>query len=160
VKLRLTQPAPAGSWWPTLLIALLLVASYVGGAKIGLPTIPGLPWIVTGPPSPIAEPGFRVAVVEETKLRGTLPSGQLDIITATNPGSVRAYVDAKGAEKFQLIDPNSPTDKLAPHWQAALKRERKSVPWMIAGNGRTGFEGPLPESREAAMKILKPLGGE
>lgn len=142
-------------------LALIAAAVYVQRAN---PSIhwPGIDWIVPSA-APIKEPGFRVLIVEETAERGKLPKGQWEQIMATAPGSVRDYckshcVKVGSDPEYRIVDKDVDASRESPIWQAALKRERKSVPWLIASNGKHGFEGPLPSTTAETIALLKRYG--
>lgn len=116
----------------------------------------------TPDPAPIPEPGFRVLMVYETG--EVLPPGTSSVMFSKQ---VRDYLDAKcivgrdGVTKeWRIWDKDVDTSNETPTWQAAMKRERKSVPWIVISNGKTGFEGPLPSNVPDAMTLLKKFGGE
>lgn len=113
-------------------------------------------------PAPIPEPGFRVLMVYETG--EVLPPGTSSVMFSKQ---VRDYLDAKcvagrdGVTKeWRIWDKDVDTSNETPVWQAAMKRERASVPWIVISNGKTGFEGPLPGNVPDALKLLKKYGGE
>jgi hypothetical protein len=43
-------------------------------------------------------------------------------------------------------------------WRDALARPRKSLPWIVVSNGKTGFEGPLPGNAAEMLALLKKYG--
>lgn len=115
------------------------------------------------PPGPTAPPiageGNRVLIVYETGDR--LPAKQAAILTS---GILRDYLDAEcakdsanptGAYRIwdQNVDLSHPS--VSPSWKAAMARPRASLPWIVISNGKSGYEGPLPESVEATLELLK-----
>ena len=138
---------------------------------IGKPTPPVPPGPVPpgpGPvppgPAPIPVDGFRVLVVYESAELPKLPPQQQAVLYAR---SVRDYRDAKCAvgpdgktREWRMWDKDSDASGEAKHWQDALKRERKSVPWIIVSTGKGGYEGPLPASVAETLALLKKHGGE
>lgn len=120
-----------------------------------------------GPPDekpPIEAAGFRVMVVYEKSELLRLTPGQHSILYGE---AVRDYLrrkcvvgeDGKTPE-CRFYDKDVQIEFEASHWKKAMQRPRGSLPWMIVSNGKTGWEGPLPESPEKAMEILKKYGGE
>lgn len=102
-----------------------------------------------------ADAGFKVLVVYEKDELAKLPQSQLAAITSAD---VRAYLTAKaGQDGYVFTDKDvSYSAKL---WADAMKRERKSLPWIVVGNGKTGYEGPLPGNVDDTLKLLKTYGG-
>jgi len=111
------------------------------------------------PAPPIAGEGNRVLIVYETG--DVLPAKQAAILTS---GVLRDYLDAttakdtanpNGAYRIwdQNIDLSHPS--VSPSWKAAMARPRASVPWIVVSDGTSGYEGPLPESVEATLELLK-----
>ncbi len=115
--------------------------------------------------APIKEPGFRVLIVAEPSSPEftALPEARKAIFTST---IIREYTnrkcvkDEKGRPEFRVLDPDQEVEGLSEIWKKALARERKSLPWIVVSNGRSGFEGPLPASVEEALVLLKKYGGE
>jgi len=125
-------------------------------------------------PAPIPEYGIRCMIVYDTepaamaKMQQDYP-GQFEILNSTGPGSVREWLNAhciqeshgsaKSEPAYRLLDKDQP-DGLKfddPIWQRAWQRPRTSLPWIIASNGRTGFEGPLPNDPQALIRMLNQL---
>lgn len=107
--------------------------------------------------SPFKEMGLRVLIVYETSELSKMPAKQQLILTGK---TVRDYLKekcvAEGSMKgFWMLDKDADVSQLAKHWQDAMKRERKSVPWLLVGNGRTGYEGPLPATSEEFLALVK-----
>ncbi len=79
--------------------------------------------------------------------------------------SVRDYLNAKcvlGADnktrEWRMWDKDVDATAESQLWQDALKRPRKSTPWIIVSNGKTGYEGPLPEGWVDTLALLKKYG--
>lgn len=134
-------------------------------------------------PAPIAGEGLRMLLVEESKLRNTLPKSQQYIYSAKE---VRDYLRAKcpiGSDGktpeyriwdiYQTIASSSEDTR----WKDAFKRVTTSIsspskvrpnirmftpgklPWVLISNGKTGYEGPLPANVPDMMALLKKFGG-
>lgn len=110
-------------------------------------------------PAPIPVDGFRVLIVEETAERAKLPAKQLNILFDK---SIRDYLRAKCADsgkEWAIWDKDVDTSNEPKLWHDVMKRPRKSVPWLVISNGKTGYEGPLPGTVEETLKLLKQYGG-
>lgn len=123
------------------------------------------------PPPPIAGEGLRVMVVYESEpgeFQG-YTQGERDAINATSPDSFRGFCTAhcaKGPDGVTpdaiFLDDDHPQLELLPeYWRPAWERRpreaAKGLPWLVASNGKTGYEGPLPDEREAQLEILTGL---
>jgi hypothetical protein len=104
-------------------------------------------------PSPIAEKGFRVLIVENSDERGALPLPQLDLITSSDAGSIKAYVESRGGQ-FLPLDVDQKMDRMPEAWKQIWARPRTTVPWFQAYDPPYWFEGPLPKDRAEALSIL------
>jgi hypothetical protein len=63
-----------------------------------------------------------------------------------------------------VLDKDADVSKLSPslkQWwdDGYVKVVNKSVPWLIASNGKDKFVGPLPATAEATLDLLKKYGG-
>lgn len=133
----------------SFVIAILLLL--VGCVPVRVPGGKGAPF-----PSP---DGLRVLIVEETEHRPDLPRPQLDILTANDATSVRAWLKANALE-FRIFDKDSKADRDTAVWQAAMKANPPSPPpYMLAANGKRGFSIPLPADRAAALAALAKVKG-
>lgn len=144
-----------------LLLAILVVAIGVGvqasmspaGCDVGI----AFPFIS----APIPDSGFRVLIVEEAQERVKLPSSQLSIFTSKE---LTDYCDSKCVKvndtpEFRVYDKDVVFTAESEIWRKAMQIERKSLPWLIVSNGRSGYSGPLPMTLDETMKILKRYGG-
>jgi hypothetical protein len=125
--------------------------------------LPSLQWNLFPSVAPIQEPGFRVLMVYESADLSQLSEAQKSVLYSTK---IRQYLNAKcskGADgktpDYRIIDQDTDVSGDANWWQEAMKRERKSLPWLVISNGKTGFEGPLPKSVDEALAVLKKYGG-
>jgi hypothetical protein len=120
------------------------------------PGPPNPPPTPPSPPVPIVQPfpvpGFRLLVVYESDPATSKPKltqEQGAILTGAAVRqllSARCVKDSKGAPEFRFLDEDADMSNAAPHWQEAMKRARRSLPWLIISDGVTGWEGPLPET--------------
>lgn len=114
-------------------------------------------------PAPIPLDGLRVLLVYDPKTQTTLPASQNSVLFGAD---VRGYLNAKtalgksGFREWRLWPVGTDNTGEADHWQKAMARERKSLPWILISNGKTGYEGPLPGTVEETLKLLKTYGGE
>lgn len=131
----------------------------------------GEPGVGPTPPAPMPQPdavapipmdGFRVLIVFQDSELARLPPEQSQIRTAK---AIRDYFQAKcvkeadGGPGARIWDVDTVTDGDLPLWQAAFKRPRQSLPWIIISTGKTGFEGPLPKTVAETLDLLKRYGG-
>lgn len=114
--------------------------------------------------APIAIDGFSVLMVTETRDGTELPKGQFNVAFG---GKVRDYLKANCVREgpnnwpaYRIYDQNISMEGETKAWQDAMKRERKSVPWIVVSDGKTGYEGPLPASEEEAINLFKKYGGK
>ncbi len=131
---------------------------------VGTPGPPPPPGPGPGPtPTPIPGVGFKAMIIYETADLGKMPSKQLSIIEAK---AVRDYLNAKtvpttdgGKRGWYITDQNADFSGESKVWQNAIKRPRTQVPWIVIGDGKNGFEGPLPADVPATLELLKKFGG-
>lgn len=107
-------------------------------------------------PAPIPARGLHVIVVFESG--DTLSMGQQAILYGEE---ARGYLDTHcqvytdKSRAYRIYDKDVDVSEDWPVWQEAMKRPRESVPWVIVSNGTTGFEGPLPETVESFLELVK-----
>lgn len=112
-------------------------------------------------PPPIAADGFRVLIVEEAQDRSKLPPSQLAIFTSKE---VTDYLDSKcvkvnGTPEYRIYDKDTSFTNESDIWKNAMRLERKSLPWIIVSNGRSGYSGPLPATASETLDLLRKYGG-
>ncbi len=129
-----------------IVVVLLLVAAAL--QKRGESPDPATPLV-----------GMRVLIVEETGAKYS--PGVTTTLNSARSGDIDAWLDehcAKektGATANHVWDKDLDVSQQSRFWQNAMARKRDSLPWIIISNGRRGFEGPLPESPEALLELLK-----
>lgn len=111
------------------------------------------------PPGPSPISGKRVLILYESADATKMPAKQQDIIFGR---AVRDYLNAAcevgpdGKTKdWRIWDKDVATDGEAQVWKDAMKRERKSIPWLIVGGKGGGYEGPLPATTEEFLALVK-----
>lgn len=112
------------------------------------------------PPAPIAGDGLRVLVVYESADVQNLPATQSALLKSQ---TFRDYLDSRCVPEgktpaWRLWDKDVDTSKTAKQWQDAMKRPRGSLPWIVISDGKSGFEGPLPTTLDAAIELVKKWG--
>lgn len=132
--------------------------------KVGKQPEPDPPGPDPGPtpdpdnPAPIPEAGFRVLVIYESEFKEQIPILQKAIITGAE---VRNYLDkacAKepdGGAAYRIYDQHVDASADYPVWKTAMERRHESIPWVLISNGKTGYEGPLPESPSKFIELCK-----
>lgn len=107
---------------------------------------------------PIDGDGFKVLIVYEAMDTNGMTKDQSNAVYGK---AMRDYLNAKCAtgsdgrtKEWRIFDKDTDTSAAPPQWAKAMKRERKSVPWIVVSNGKTGFEGPLPATEAAIMELL------
>lgn len=113
-------------------------------------------------PVPIPDTGLRVLIVWETRDLSTLPASQ---VAAVNSTEVRQYLNAKCVKvgnhpEWRVYDPDTDVSRESKIWQDAMKRPRQSIPWILVSDGKTGYEGPLPQNKDDMLKLLRQFGGQ
>lgn len=99
--------------------------------------------------SPFAGDGLRVLIVYEKDDLPTLPQSQIAVLTGTE---LRDYLATRAKDWRAFDKDQTPADAV---WADAMKRDRKSVPWILVGNGKAGHEGPLPATIADTIALIK-----
>jgi hypothetical protein len=122
------------------------------------------------PPDPFgttsATPGpLRVLIVFESKESTKLPKEQLAMIYGE---TLEKYLNDKCAvdpdvaswKAWRIFDKDiQGLEKINPMWKRAMSRPHPALPWIVIGNGKTGYEGPLPATTEQTIALLRKYGG-
>lgn len=113
--------------------------------------------------APIPDAGNRALFVYESGDVSKLPRSQLIVL---NSAAVRDYLNAHcvvgpdgKTREWRLWDADVSTVGESPLWQRAFARPRKSTPWLILSNGRTGYEGPLPATVDETLALMRKIFG-
>lgn len=119
---------------------------------------------------PIDGPGFRVLILEEKADRATLPKEQILIIQGKevrdylNTHTIKDKDNPSGAYRIWDKDDDASSQ---PAWNSAVERAKKhpqfKTPWILISNGKTGWQGPLPDTRTKMMELMRkytPLSGK
>ena len=111
------------------------------------------------PSAPIPAPGLRVLIVYESADLAKYTPAQNGILFSAK---AREYLNAacvvgpdNKTREYRIWDKDTATDGESKLWQDAMKRDRKSVPWVIVSNGKTGYEGPLPANTDEFLTLVK-----
>lgn len=128
-----------------------------------VPPVPPKPPEPPLPPAPIAAEGLHVLIVYESADLSKLPASQAAILTSS---ALRDYLNAHcpaGADgqtkEWRVLDKDADMTAESPLWQAAMKRPRQSLPWLVVSDGKTGFEGPLPSDLAGTVALIQKYGG-
>jgi hypothetical protein len=130
---------PKFDFGDAIFVVLLLLSLFAGGD--------------IGGGSPVFPTTKRaVAVIHESSERGKMTAGQLAVLGDT----FRQTVEKSGVTlRIVDLDNSSATDEA---WvAAALKVERKSVPWIVGSGPKSGFSAPLPATATSAeaLKLIE-----
>lgn len=133
------------------------------------------------PDPPIVGDGLRVLILFETSDQSKLGKGHQSIIYGATARSFLGESTVLGPDgktrEYRIYDKDVVSTGDFQHWQDAIKRARgkindygapkpdpnkpgmtiPAVPWLVASNGKTGFEGPLPDDYEKFKGIVNGL---
>jgi hypothetical protein len=118
--------------------------------------------VTDAPPAPIPVAGFRVLILYGAKDEESYPPAQQAILYDS---SIRSYLNAKcikgiaGTPERRIWDAGVDASAESKLWQDALKREHKTLPWIIISDGKTGYEGALPKTVDETLTLLRKYGG-
>lgn len=116
------------------------------------------------PPDPDDKPpfpadGLHVLIVFETLDATRLTEDQRLIIQG---GDVREFLKATcpvgpdgKTRTFRIYDADADVSSDQQVWKAAMGVDRKSLPWLVVSNGKTGFSGPLDMSPEKFKELIQ-----
>lgn len=111
--------------------------------------------------------GLRMLIVEESADRSKMPAEQQRILFSK---VFRDYLRSKSpmgpdgkTYEFRIWDKDTDPSADGKTWQDALKRAKATkdfkTPWIMVGNGKDGWEGPLPVKFDEALALVKKYGG-
>ena len=124
------------------------------------PTPTPTPTPVPVPDAPIKVDGLHILITYDENKVINMPIAQQNILYSV---PFRQWLDSQctnapdGKTKAWRMWPNSSkTDKEAPLWQEAFKRDKKSLPWVLISNypKKGGYEGPLPDNIEKFKDLI------
>ena len=137
----------------------------IGKPEPPVPPVPPTPPDPPTPvdPSPFVGDGLRVLITYETQDVGNLKPGHQAAIFGKQ---VRELLDQKcvmgpdgKTHEWRIWDKDVAVGDESDIWKAAAKRDKKSIPWIAIGNGKSGFEGPLPDRVEDTIALINKFGG-
>jgi hypothetical protein len=98
-------------------------------------------------------------MIYESSMASELKPGQFSAIYGKATRDYLNQVCATGPDgktkEWRIFDKDVEISGEQKHWVDAMKRDRKTLPWVIISNGKTGYEGPIPETADAFMSLLK-----
>lgn len=114
----------------------------------------------TPDPAPVVEGGLRVMFIREQQSPGSEGLGHI-----WNSVKIREYLDSKcekdnGLPERRFVDDDTDMSReKSAVMREMFARPRASLPWLIITNGKTGYEGPVPEDVDRTLDLLKKYGG-
>ena len=115
-------------------------------------------------PAPIGLPGYAALMVYETKTATELPPAQQNVLYGKKvrdwlkTNCLKDNDNPNGA--FRIYDKDVDVSAESKAWQEVMKRDRKSVPWIVISNpAKGGYEGPLPANEDECIALLEKYKG-
>jgi hypothetical protein len=107
--------------------------------------------------SPFPGEGLRVLIVYELDELASYPASQVNVLYAKELrvwAQKNCVKDSTGTAGLRILDQDTTADTPT-QWTTAMARPRDSMPWIIVGNGKTGYEGPLPQTLAETISLLE-----
>ena len=107
--------------------------------------------------SPFPGDGLRVLMVYDMESMAKYPLDQKNTLYGT---AIRKWAnancakDASGTAEMRVLDQDSVSD-VGGMWKDALALPRESLPWIVIGNGKTGYQGPLPKNEADTIALME-----
>jgi hypothetical protein len=131
------------------------------------PPPPGPPVPPVPTPDPFGsrqEGHVRVLMIYDGVNLANTPRGQLDVLYSTDLrqwGRTHCVTLENGKDaSFMIFDKDTDMSKTSPIWANVMKRPHPTLPWIVIGNGTSGFEGPLPPDVPSTLALLQKYGGK
>jgi hypothetical protein len=158
-------------------VIIAILVTLLGGHLITSPIgcqIPSIPWPWPTPtptptpvpppsPAPIPTEGLRVLIVYDSG-NTTLPAAQQQILygkTFRDHLNSKCVMGTDGkTHEWRLWDKDTDTTNEPKLWQDVMKRQHPQLPWLVISNGKTGYEGPLPSTVDAATTLIAKYEGK
>jgi len=105
-----------------------------------------------GDSSPIATDKLHVLVVYESGDATSLTSDQRDIIYGAES---RQALQSFAPDRFRIYDQDIDLEFAPKEFREAMGVKRDSLPWLVMGNGKSGFSGPLDMTPAEFQKLLE-----
>ncbi len=109
--------------------------------------------------APIDKLGLRVLIVVESEDLASMPESQRQILFGMrtrlwlNDNCAKAE---DGQPEWRVLDQNTEFPEQCDEvWCKALSRDRSEIPWVVISNGKTGFEGALPNNIDDFLKLVE-----
>lgn len=110
-------------------------------------------------PAPIPEPGLRVLIVYDFGTASSLPPAQDAILRSQKLWDYARENCVKGPDgktpEMRIYHSQVNTANETELWKKAWARPRKSLPWILVSNGKTGYEGPLPADTDQTIALIR-----
>lgn len=107
--------------------------------------------------APIKEPGLRVLIVYESKDLPKMPASQQAVLFDKDVREFlgQSCVKAANVPEWRIVDQNVQVYGEQQVWKDALARPRKSLPWVLISNGKSGYEGELPKTKAEFIELVR-----
>jgi hypothetical protein len=70
----------------------------------------------------------------------------------------RDYLRQKTSNEYRIWPADTAAGEAGPEWAQAMQKKPDKLPWIYLSNGKTGYSGPLPATRDETMKLMQKYG--